>query len=104
MDLPEKSYEVAATMNGVISRAFNSPSPVLNLSQLKTYSSFAIHAYAMIDFSRSIARREKTFVTCAYTHGEEDEEPVQRAGATGSAIDSGAHEMVRSFRACSGKM
>ncbi|GAA6003403.1 Zn(II)2Cys6 transcription factor [Rhodotorula paludigena] len=93
MDLPEKSYEVAATMNGVISRAFNSPSPVLNLSQLKTYSSFAIHAYAMIDFSRSIARREKTFVTCAYTHGEEDEEPVQRAGATGSAIDSGAHEM-----------
>ncbi|GAA6008244.1 hypothetical protein JCM10207_000051 [Rhodosporidiobolus poonsookiae] len=81
LDFPSKSYEIAAMGDRLIQHALGS-TPRLRASQLEDYSSFAIHAYAMIDLMRSIAKRVPTCLELVY------EEPVD--GETG---ENGAHDM-----------
>ncbi|GAA5821053.1 hypothetical protein JCM11251_001938 [Rhodosporidiobolus azoricus] len=78
LDAPARSYEIATAFETSLKRHWGS-SPTLNLAQLDEYSSFALHAFAMIALVRSIAQRRPTFLTLQYE-------------VTDVTKDSGAHE------------
>ncbi|BGP46406.1 hypothetical protein JCM10450v2_002250 [Rhodotorula kratochvilovae] len=84
LDLPSKSHEIALLADTLLQRAMG-PTPAINLAHLESYSSFAVHAFAMIDFARALAQRRETFLR--FTYGEVGEADVQTAG------DGGSHEI-----------
>ncbi|GAA5889924.1 hypothetical protein JCM6882_004367 [Rhodosporidiobolus microsporus] len=75
-----QSHEIAGFGDMLLQHAFG-PQPHINLAALSEYSSFAVHAFAMIDFNRSLARRTPTCLRFELGHAEDTD------------ADSGAHEI-----------
>ncbi|GAA5901867.1 hypothetical protein JCM6882_008695 [Rhodosporidiobolus microsporus] len=65
LDAPTRSYEIATAFETALKRHWGA-SPTLNLAQMNEYSSFGLHAFAMIALVRSIAQRRPTYLTLQY--------------------------------------
>ncbi|KAM0755294.1 hypothetical protein T439DRAFT_320010 [Meredithblackwellia eburnea MCA 4105] len=84
LNLPSRSFEIVSMAEKLLIFAFG-PTPTISLSHLHAYSSFAIHAFAMIDFARSLAQRRPTFLKFTYDPTDDGEDDATEA-------PSGSHE------------
>ncbi|KAM0750581.1 hypothetical protein T439DRAFT_347952 [Meredithblackwellia eburnea MCA 4105] len=89
MGIPSLSNQIVEMAIKLLTFAFG-PSPTISLSHLKLYSNYAIHAFAMIDWARSMAQRRRTFLRFSYGDGgpngvgvPEGREGVEMGGLNG---------------------